>query len=160
MSEAYVRALNATNLAADHRASTTLGAAALATTTFAQRLSRWAAGDGAAGLALVPACAARLRERYPRLSPREAQTLARHVLSWYRDNTCPQCRGRGFELVPGTPRTLSSQACGVCGGAGRTPVADGRGMTAAQTRAAHWLAGALGDEAVAAAQHLHRALED
>jgi hypothetical protein len=59
-----------------------------------------------------------------------AALVARVVRHWI-DDVCHPCKGRGYELIAGTPM-LSDVACGSCKGKGRTELQDA-------DEAARWL---------------------
>jgi hypothetical protein len=45
------------------------------------------------------------------------------ALHWWLLATCPACKGRQYEAIPGTP-TLSDRQCRVCHGQGKRPIDD------------------------------------
>lgn len=45
------------------------------------------------------------------------ERVARAALSWWLDNTCHRCYGRGYKLIDGTPSL--GMACDVCHGTGK-----------------------------------------
>ncbi len=50
--------------------------------------------------------------------------VAREVLVWFVNDTCPHCEGRKLTLIPDTSR-LSAKPCGHCHGSGIKPLAAG-----------------------------------
>lgn len=52
------------------------------------------------------------------LSERDQDRVATHALHHHINPVCSHCKGRGFELIEGTP-TLSHRACKHCHGTGR-----------------------------------------
>lgn len=48
--------------------------------------------------------------------------LVSRVLKHLAHDTCPHCRGRGYQLLPGVP-VLSDVQCVHCDGTGKTPLA-------------------------------------
>jgi len=52
---------------------------------------------------------------------KELIAISEAALSLYLHPTCPACRGRKFEPIPGTP-ALSDRACKTCHGSGRHPL--------------------------------------
>lgn len=51
---------------------------------------------------------------------RDPEVVPRVVYHWLRD-VCPQCNGRGYSVIDGTP-TLSDELCPSCEGSGRLPL--------------------------------------
>jgi hypothetical protein len=45
------------------------------------------------------------------------ERVVRAALSWWLDNTCHRCYGRGYKLIEGTPSL--GMACDVCHGSGK-----------------------------------------
>lgn len=60
------------------------------------------------------------RARRWRLTDRNVRRVAEGSLLMHLHPTCPHCRGRGYELVPGAP-TVSERVCQPCGGNGQRP---------------------------------------
>lgn len=56
-----------------------------------------------------------------------------HVLTWMLDPLCPECGGRGYAQIPGTP-ALSALACKACDGTGRSTPAWTEGERDLHTR--------------------------
>lgn len=56
-----------------------------------------------------------------RLSGANVQRVALASLAHHIDPTCPECEGRRFQNVPGTPH-LSATPCARCGGTGIRPI--------------------------------------
>lgn len=50
----------------------------------------------------------------------DAEVVVLKVLTYWLDDTCQHCMGRGYMLVKGTPK-LSGKRCKVCDGSGRKP---------------------------------------
>ncbi len=55
------------------------------------------------------------------LSARNVERAADLALAHYMFPSCPECSGRGFEVLDGAP-VLSGRACRACHGSGKRPV--------------------------------------
>lgn len=51
------------------------------------------------------------------------EDLVRRAMLHLINDTCPDCHGRGYGVIPGTP-TLSDDICGSCNGTGRSQPTD------------------------------------
>lgn len=54
----------------------------------------------------------------PRTTSSPAMKVS-NVLGWMLDPRCPDCGGRGYAQIPGTP-TLAAQPCKTCDGSGQS----------------------------------------
>lgn len=123
--ERYASAVRSSNLrskeATNYSDPDVIGAFGLAAKTepLGAALHRLFTGDNRAVQAVIEALARKLISRFAgSLTAAEARTVAAHALNWNRDKVCPFCKGRGSELIQGSP-ILSDRECKDCKGTGK-----------------------------------------
>ena len=123
--ERYASAVRSSNLrskeATTYSDPDVVGAFGLAAKTepLGAALHRLFTGDNRAAQAVIDALADKLTSRFAgSLTESEARSVAAHTLNWNRDKVCPFCKGRGSDLIQGSP-TLSDRECKHCRGTGQ-----------------------------------------
>lgn len=128
----YASSIRSSNLSSkpdtNQSDSDVLGAAGLAAkhAPIAVALERLFSGDNHASPELVLMLGemawSRARREGVKMRRVQADDTARAVLAWERDGTCPECHGRGFQLIKGTT-SLSDNECQACNGSKKVPFA-------------------------------------
>jgi hypothetical protein len=123
--ERYASAVRSSNLrskeATTYSDPDVIGAFGLAAKTepLGAALHRLFTGDNRAAQAVIEALSGKLMAHFPTsLTESESLSVAGGVLKWNQSNVCPHCKGRGSELIQGSP-TLSDRECKHCRGTGK-----------------------------------------